>query len=79
VVIEDILHHKSRLQLKTSSTEEKIDSLRELGKKIPPRHVMMETKIGMPAVIKILKIDFNQLYLYYFFTNPLYDYLLELS
>lgn len=46
VVVDDILLHKSRLQLSTSSKEEKLHSLMELGKKIPPRHVMMSTKIG---------------------------------
>ena len=46
VVIDDILHHKSRLQLPTSSKQEKLDSLSQLGKKIPPRHVMLTTKIG---------------------------------
>ncbi|XP_053385355.1 transcription elongation factor A N-terminal and central domain-containing protein 2-like isoform X2 [Mercenaria mercenaria] len=46
VVVDDILHHKSRLQLSTSSKEEKLNSLNELGKKTPPRHIMMSTKIG---------------------------------
>ncbi|KAH3749058.1 transcription elongation factor A N-terminal and central domain-containing protein 2-like [Dreissena polymorpha] len=46
VVIDDVLRHKSRLQLATSSKEEKLNSLEQLGKKIPPRHVMMDTKIG---------------------------------
>ncbi|KAL4217166.1 Transcription elongation factor A N-terminal and central domain-containing protein 2 [Mactra antiquata] len=55
VVIEDILHHKSRLLLPTSSKEEKLDSLRELGKKVPPRHVLTDTKIG--KVIKKLTKD----------------------
>ena len=45
-MIDDILHHKSRLQLPTASKAEKIESLNELCKKIPPRHVMMSTKIG---------------------------------
>ena len=49
-MIDDILHHKSRLQLATSSKQEKLDSLTELGKKIPPRHVMMSTKIGTCTV-----------------------------
>ena len=46
VVIDDILHHKSRLQLATASKSEKVESLNELCKKIPPRHVMISTKIG---------------------------------
>ncbi|XP_060590772.1 transcription elongation factor A N-terminal and central domain-containing protein 2-like [Ruditapes philippinarum] len=53
VVVDDILHHKSRLQLATSSKEEKLHSLSELLKKIPPRHIMMSTKIG--NVIKKLQ------------------------
>ena len=52
VVIDDILHHKSRLQLATASKSEKIESLNELGKKIPPRHVMMSTKIGRLKCMK---------------------------
>ena len=46
VVVDDILRHKSLLQLSTSSKQEKLKSLEVLGKKIPPRHIMMSTKIG---------------------------------
>ncbi|KAL3869422.1 hypothetical protein ACJMK2_042106 [Sinanodonta woodiana] len=46
VIVEDILRHKSILVLKTSSKEEILNSLRELGKKIPSRNVMLDTKIG---------------------------------
>ena len=47
VVVDNILRHKSILQLPTSSREERLASLADLQKKIPPRHVMLSTSIGM--------------------------------
>ena len=46
VVIEEIKRLKSKLQLETTSTEEMVECLNKLGQKIPPRHVMLDTKIG---------------------------------
>ncbi|XP_052814436.1 transcription elongation factor A N-terminal and central domain-containing protein 2-like [Mya arenaria] len=46
VVVDEVLRHKSRLRLETTSKQEKLTSLVELGKKIPPRHIMQSTKIG---------------------------------
>ncbi|WAR10874.1 TEAN2-like protein [Mya arenaria] len=45
VVVDEVLRHKSRLRLETTSKQEKLTSLVELGKKIPPRHIMQSTKI----------------------------------
>lgn len=46
VVIEEIHRLKSKLLLKSSTKEEVIDSLQKLGQKIPPRKIMLDTKIG---------------------------------
>ncbi|XP_063405919.1 transcription elongation factor A N-terminal and central domain-containing protein 2-like [Mytilus trossulus] len=46
VVVEEIRRLKSKLQLESTSKEEMVDSLNKLGQKIPPRHVMLDTKIG---------------------------------
>ena len=45
-MIEEIKRLKSKLQLETTSTEEMVECLNKLGQKIPPRHVMLDTKIG---------------------------------
>ncbi|OPL07250.1 hypothetical protein AM593_03838, partial [Mytilus galloprovincialis] len=47
VVVEEIRRLKSKLQLESTSKEEMVDSLNKLGQKIPPRHVMLDTKIGI--------------------------------
>lgn len=47
VVVEEILRLKSKLQLESTTTEELVSSLNELGKKIPSREVLLETKIGV--------------------------------
>ncbi|XP_059178397.1 transcription elongation factor A N-terminal and central domain-containing protein 2-like isoform X2 [Physella acuta] len=46
VVVEDIERLKSKLQLPNQKKTVLLDSLKELGKKIPPRNVMVTTKIG---------------------------------
>lgn len=56
VVIEEIRRLKSKLQLETTTKEEMIESLNKLGQKIPPKHVMLDTKIGK-VVNKLRKHD----------------------
>ncbi|CAG5123134.1 unnamed protein product [Candidula unifasciata] len=46
VVVEDIERLKSKLELSSQSTSVLISSLQQLGKKIPPRNVLVSTKIG---------------------------------
>ncbi|XP_021358659.1 transcription elongation factor A N-terminal and central domain-containing protein 2-like isoform X1 [Mizuhopecten yessoensis] len=46
VVIEDIHRIQAKLRLNSTTQEEMVECLRELGKKIPPRNVMKDTKIG---------------------------------
>lgn len=53
-MIEEIKRLKSKLQLETTSTEEMVECLNKLGQKIPPRHVMLDTKIGEITGILIL-------------------------
>ncbi|KAL5016795.1 hypothetical protein ScPMuIL_006384 [Solemya velum] len=59
VVVEEILRLKSKLQLESSTTEELVSSLRELGKKVPPSNVLIETKIGK-VVNKLRKHEVKQ-------------------
>ncbi|XP_060082555.1 transcription elongation factor A N-terminal and central domain-containing protein 2-like [Ylistrum balloti] len=46
VVIEDIHRLQAKLRLSSTTHDEMVQCLRELGKKIPPRNVMKDTKIG---------------------------------
>ncbi|KAK3748832.1 hypothetical protein RRG08_065339 [Elysia crispata] len=46
VVVEDIERLKCKLQLPGQSVDILITSLKDLGKKIPPRHILLSTKIG---------------------------------
>ncbi|XP_050402828.1 transcription elongation factor A N-terminal and central domain-containing protein 2 [Patella vulgata] len=46
VVIEDIERLKNKLKLKNQSKEIMIESIQELGRKQPPKHVLLSTKIG---------------------------------
>lgn len=46
VVVEDIERYKSKLQIPNQSADILVASLKELGKKIPPRHILLSTKIG---------------------------------
>ncbi|XP_033736675.1 transcription elongation factor A N-terminal and central domain-containing protein 2-like [Pecten maximus] len=46
VVIEDIQRLQAKLRLSSTTQDEMVECLRELGKKIPPRNVMKDTKIG---------------------------------
>ncbi|XP_076441527.1 transcription elongation factor A N-terminal and central domain-containing protein 2-like [Babylonia areolata] len=52
VVIEDVKRLKARLRLPDQSSTVLLETLQELGQKIPPRHVLKSTKIGH-AVIKL--------------------------
>ncbi|XP_005099241.1 transcription elongation factor A N-terminal and central domain-containing protein 2 [Aplysia californica] len=46
VVIEEIKRMKAKLKLPNQSKPVMLECLKELGKKIPPRHVLVDTKIG---------------------------------
>lgn len=46
VVVEEVRRLKSKLVLESSTNEELVETLNKLGLKIPPRHVMLDTKIG---------------------------------
>ena len=46
VVVEEIRRLKSKLLLESTTKEELVETLDKLGQKIPPRHVMLDTKIG---------------------------------
>lgn len=46
VVVEDILRHKAKLQLENQSSAILLESLQELGKKIPCKKVMISSKVG---------------------------------
>ncbi|KAL4222953.1 Transcription elongation factor A N-terminal and central domain-containing protein 2 [Mactra antiquata] len=46
VVMSEILQHKSVLEDQLSSPKQIISSLYRLGKKVPPKHVLRETKLG---------------------------------
>ena len=50
VVIEDVKRMKAKLLLKGTSNKDLVECLDELGRKIPPRNVMMETKIGITSL-----------------------------
>ncbi|XP_046563981.1 transcription elongation factor A N-terminal and central domain-containing protein 2-like [Haliotis rubra] len=59
VVIEDIQRLKNKLKLENQAKDVLVDCLKELGKKIPPRHVMLSTKIGK-VVNRFRKHEDNQ-------------------
>ncbi|XP_069126127.1 transcription elongation factor A N-terminal and central domain-containing protein 2-like [Argopecten irradians] len=46
VVIEEIRRLQAKLRLSSTTPDEMVECLQELGKKIPPRNVMKDTKIG---------------------------------
>ncbi|GFN95046.1 transcription elongation factor a n-terminal and central domain-containing protein 2 [Plakobranchus ocellatus] len=46
VVVEEIEYLKCKLQLPGQSVDILLTSLKELSKKVPPRHILLSTKIG---------------------------------
>ncbi|KAK3094986.1 hypothetical protein FSP39_008772 [Pinctada imbricata] len=46
VVVEEIWRAKAKLKLSTTTPDQMVECLEKLGKKVPSRKVMLETKIG---------------------------------